>query len=75
MLHSKRAQYASYPLKFLVVLFLMVAAMALPATAKASAMASGPYDHGQRCDAYYTVHRGDTLSLIAARYGINVRHL
>jgi LysM repeat protein len=56
-----------------LVLALLVAL--LPATALAAPNESSTTLSGWGCSAYYTVHRGDTLSSIARWYGVSVQAL
>jgi len=63
----------------MVLLLLVVVSLFVPAAAQAaqSSVASYQYGYGwdnddDQCAARYYVHRGDTLSRIAARYGVSV---
>lgn len=80
MLRIQSADRSIRYTRAMLVLLLMMVSTLTPSLVKASPLSASQYelnaeegeyaDH--ECDAHYTVHYGDTLSRIAARYGVDV---
>lgn len=79
MLQMRTDWWHRYAGRSMVVLILVVMSGFFPAMAKAAPGSVGAYRYGYdwdsdagECAARYYVHRGDTLSRIAARYGVSI---
>lgn len=80
MLQMRSDPWYGRSMRSLIVLLLVVVCSLLPAMAQAASSSVNAYQYGYgwdrdadgRCIAHYFVYRGDTLSRIAARYGVNV---
>ena len=79
MLQMRTDRWYRYSARSMVVLVLVVMSGFFPAMAQAAQGSVDSYRYGydwhdddDKCVARYYVHRGDTLSRIAARYGVSV---
>lgn len=80
MLPMRSDRWYSRSARSLIILLLVMVSGLLPTMAQAAPNASASYHNGYNgddeaddaCVAYYYVHHGDTLSRIAARFGVSV---
>lgn len=82
MLQMRSDRWYGRSTRSIIVLLLVVVSSLLPAMAQAASSSVNTYQSGygygwdddadERCIAHYFVYRGDTLSRIAARYGVSV---
>lgn len=82
MLQMRSARWYGRSTRAIIVLLLVVVSSLLPAMAQAASSSVNSYQYGygygwdddadDGCIAHYFVYRGDTLSRIAARYGVSV---
>ena len=80
MLQMRSARWYGRSTRAIIVLLLVVVSSLLPVMAQAASSSVNTYQYGygwdddadDGCIAHYFVYRGDTLSRIAARYGVSV---
>ena len=79
MLQMRSDPWYGRSARSLIVLLLVAVSLFVPAVAQAAQTSVASYQYGygwddddDKCAARYYVHRGDTLSRIAARYGVSV---